>query len=212
MLDMGPYYVTALVNLLGEAKSVTGMTKKTFDDRLITSKPHFGENIKVDVDTHLTGVIEFASGAIATIVTTFDAMYTGQARFEVYGTEGTLVVPDPNTFGGPVMLYRREDATPSPRIDPALIRPEEITLYRGFRQIPLMFRYRENSRGLGLADMCKALETGRDYRANSTQQMHVLEILTSFSVSSKSRKFVELKTKYKRGNPMSVPAMNGILD
>ena len=212
MLDMGPYYVTALVNMLGEAKAVMGMTKKTFDTRLITSTPHFGEVVTVDVDTHLTGSIEFTSGAIVTIVTTFDVHYTSQARFEVYGTEGTLIVPDPNTFGGPVLLFRKEDMVWGPMVDPALIKPEEIRSYPHYRQIPLMFGYRDNCRALGLADMCKAVETGRDYRANSMQQMHVLEILTSFSKSSRERKAIDLKTKYTRSKPMVNAAMPGILD
>ena len=100
MLDMGPYYVTALVQLLGEAKGVMAMTKKTFPHRTITSQPHWGEDISVDVDTYLSGNILFESGAVAQLFTTFDVYYTQQSRFEVYGTKGTLVVPDPNTFGG----------------------------------------------------------------------------------------------------------------
>jgi predicted dehydrogenase len=212
MLDMGPYYVTALVNLLGEAKGVMGMTKKTFGTRTITSQPHFGETINVGVDTHLTGLIEFASGATAQIITTFDVHYTSQARFEIYGTEGTIIVPDPNTFGGPILLFRKEDMVDGPRVDPALIKMEEITLYRHYRQLPLMYAYRDNSRGLGLADMCKAIETGRDARANSDQQMHVLEILTSFSKSSEQKRYIELQTKYHRGAPMKNAVMNGILD
>ena len=212
MLDMGPYYVTALLNLIGEAKGVIGMTKKTFENRTITSQPHFGTNVTVDVDTHLTGSIEFSNGAIATIVTTFDAHYTSQARFEVYGTEGTLIVPDPNTFGGPVLLFRREDMVFGPRVDPALVKPEEIRAYPHYRQIPLMFGYRENSRALGLADMCKAIETGRDFRANAEQTLHVLEILTSFSKSSQSKKYIDLTTKYTRGKPMPNAGMPGVLD
>ncbi len=212
MMDMGPYYVTALVNLLGEAKAVVGMTKKTFPTRLITSQPHFGEVIDVDVDTHLTGLIEFSSGAVAQIITTFDVHYTSQARFEVYGTEGTLIVPDPNTFGGPVLLFRKEDMVMGPRVDPALIKAEEITAYRHYRQLPLLFGYRDNSRGLGLADMCKGIEKGRAYRTNSDQQLHVLEILTSFGQSSAERKTIDLTTKYRRGEPMRNAAMRGILD
>ena len=212
MLDMGPYYVTALLNLLGEAKGVIGMTKKFFPTRTITSYPHFGDIVDVDVDTHLTGCIEFSNGAIVQIITTFDVHYTGMARFEVYGTDGTLIVPDPNTFGGPVLLFRKEDMVFGPMIDPALIKAEEITAYRHYRQIPLMFNYRDNSRGLGLADMCKALETGRDYRANSRQQMHVLDILTAFEKSSRQKKYVELSTKYTRTAPMKTAVMPGVLD
>ena len=211
MMDMGPYYITALINLLGEAKAVMGMTKRSFDKRLITSQPHFGTEVKVEVDTHLAGSIEFTSGAIATIVTTFDAHYTSQARLEVYGTEGTLIVPDPNTFGGPVLLFRSEDSIP-PAVDPALAKAEETSPYRGYRQIPLMFGYRENSRGLGLADMCKAIETKRNFRANSQQTLHVLEIMTSFPKSSQAKKHIALTTNYKRGKAMQNAAMPGILD
>jgi predicted dehydrogenase len=211
MMDMGPYYVTALCNLIGEAKGVIGMTKKSFPTRLITSKPHFGETVKVDVDTHLTGCIEFSNGAIVQIITTFDVYYSAQARFEVYGTEGTMSVPDPNTFGGPVLLFRPEDAERR-MIDPGLLKPEEISLYRNYRQIPLMFGYRDNSRGLGLADMCKAISEGRGYRADSQQQSHVLEILTSFTKASQEKKYISLTTKYKRGEPMKNLAMPGILD
>ena len=211
MMDMGPYYVTALVNLLGEAKALTGMTKKSFDKRLITSKPHNGEIIDVDVDTHLAGNILFANGAIASIFTTFDVYYTQQAHFEVYGTKGTLAVPDPNTFGGPVMLYRPEDFVAGPTVDPAL-RKIEFDPYTKFRQIPLMFDYRENSRALGLADMCKAIETGRPWRANFRQQHHVLEILTGFSKASESGKFLELKTRYTRPEIMKNNPLHGVLD
>ncbi len=211
MMDMGPYYVTALVNLLGEAKGLVGLTKKSFDKRIITSKPHYGEVIDVDIDTHLTGNILFASGAIASIFTTFDVHYTNQARFEVYGTKGTLVVPDPNTFGGPILLYRPEDYVRGPAVDPAL-RKIDLNPYPHYKEIPLMFDYRENSRGLGLADMCRAIEDARPWRANYRQQHHVLEILTGFSKASREGKFLELKTHYTRPAPMENNPMHGILD
>ncbi|MBQ6240934.1 MAG: Gfo/Idh/MocA family oxidoreductase [Firmicutes bacterium] len=211
MLDMGPYYVTALVNLLGEAKALTGMTKRSFPQRLITSKPHSGETIDVDVDTYLAGNILFANGAIASIFTTFDVYYTQQAHFEVYGTKGTLAVPDPNTFGGPVLLYRPEDFEAGPTVDPAL-RKIVFDPYTKFRQIPLMFDYRENSRALGLADMCKSIETGRAWRADFHQQLHVLEIMTGFSKASESGKVLELQTHYTRPEIMKNNALHGVLD
>ena len=211
MMDMGPYYVSALCNLLGEAKAVMGMTKKTFPTRLITSQPFFGKVVDVDVDTHLTGCIEFSSGAIAQIITTFDVYYSTQARFEIYGTQGTIVVPDPNTFGGDVLLYRTEDVEKI-TVDPGLRKAEALTLYKGYKPMPLMFGYRNNSRALGLADMCKALKTGREARANYNLQLHVLEILTSFSKSCAQRKYIELTTKYNRAAPMKNLAMPGVLD
>ena len=211
MMDMGPYYVTALVQLLGEAKGVMGMTKKTFPQRIITSQPHYGEVVDVDVDTYLSGNILFSNGAIASIFTTFDVYYTNQARFEVYGTKGTLVVPDPNTFGGPIMLYRPEDHVKGPAVDPAL-RKLDFNPYNNYKEIPLMFDYRENSRALGLADMCKAIETNRPWRADYQQQHHVLEILTSFSKSCEKGEYIPLKTKYSRTIPMENNPMHGILD
>ena len=213
MMDMGPYYVTALVQLLGEVKGVMGMTKRSFDRRVITSAPHCGETIEVDVDTHLTGSLLFSSGAIAQIFTTFDVYYSpaAQARFEVYGTEGTLVVPDPNTFGGPLLLLRPEDQA-APKTDPALANRAKPGIYDGYKEIPLMFDYAENSRALGLADMCKALRTGRGFRANVQQQHHVLEILTSFTKSCESGAFVPLKTHYERTAPMQHNPIHGILD
>ena len=213
MMDMGPYYVTALVNLLGPVEGVMGLTKKSFPTRTITSKPHYGEVVDVDVDTYLAGTLQFKNGAIATLFTTFDVYYGpfSQARFEVYGTKGTLIVPDPNTFDGPIYLLRPEDQKPIGAGDPALM--EKIRdPFLGYKEIPLMFDYRENSRALGLSDMCKAIETGRDFRANYQQQHHVLEILTSFSKSCEKGEYIPLKTKYYRTEPMKNNPMHGILD
>ena len=211
MMDMGPYYVTALVQLLGEAKGLVGMTKKSFDKRIITSQPHYGEEIDVDIDTYLAGNILFSSGAIASIFTTFDVHYTNQSRFEVYGTKGTLVVPDPNIFGGPILLYRPENFVRGPAVDPAL-RKIDLNPYPHYKEMPLMFDYRENSRALGLADMCKSIETGRGWRANYQQQHHVLEILTGFSKASAAGAYLPLKTKYTRTAPMQNNPMHGVLD
>ena len=213
MMDMGPYYITALIQMLGEVKGVTGVTKRAFDERIITSQPHYGEKIEVDVDTYVTGTLHFSSGALATIFTTFDVYYgmNSQARFEIYGTKGTLYVPDPNTFGGPIRLYRPEDQPKLDSGDPALMNLLQDP-WLGIKEIPLMFDYRENSRALGLADMCKAVETDRDFRANAQQQHHVMEIMASFSESSETGSYRPLKTKYERTAPMQNNPMHGILD
>lgn len=192
MLDMGPYYITALVNLLGGVQSVTGVTKTSFPKRTITSKPKAGTVIDVDVPTYITGILNFDSGAVGTIFTTFDVYYQQQARLEIYGSKGTLIVPDPNTFGGPVKLLRPEDGE--------------------LKEMPLLYDYKENSRGLGVADMAKALTVGRDYRADYKQTRHVLEILTSFEKSSREGRFIRLETSYNRGLPMVNNPMQGILD
>lgn len=108
LLDMGPYYLTALVNLLGRVAAVTSVARTTFKQRTITSQPLAGKVVDVEVPTHLIGILELDSGAVGTLFTTFDVVYKEQARFEIYGTEGTLRVPDPNMFGEKVYLLRPE--------------------------------------------------------------------------------------------------------
>ncbi|MDR1541162.1 MAG: Gfo/Idh/MocA family oxidoreductase [Clostridiales bacterium] len=191
MLDMGPYYLSALVNLLGPVKTVAGMAKASFEKRLITSQPKSGTVIDVDVPTYITGMMRFHSGAQGTIFTTFDAYAAEVPRIEIYGSEGTLSVPDPNTFGGPVRLFRPEKGE--------------------FLEFPLTFGYSENSRGLGLADMAKSLESGGSFRASSEITFHVLEIMESFHKSSSNNAFVDLKSAPSKPEPMKKPEIHGIL-
>lgn len=180
LLDMGPYYVTALVNILGEAQAVSAMTKKSFDTRTITSEPHNGEIINVTADTYVSGLIRFESGAIASLFTTFDCHYPFQARFEVYGTEGTMYVPDPNWFAGEIKVFKGGEE----------------------KSYPVTFEYSENSRGLGLTDMAMALRSGRPFRCNCEQTLHVLEIMDGLLKSGKTRKEVEIESHYTKRAPM----------
>ena len=192
MMDMGPYYVTALVNLVGGVKAVTGVTKATYPTRLVTSAPKRGQVVTVDVPTYVTGMMEFDNGAVGTIFTTFDAYYPSQARLEIYGTRGTMFVPDPNYFGGPISLFTPEDRT--------------------VKEVPLLYDYKENSRALGLADMANAILCGRAARADYKQTLHVLEILTAFEKSSDKKSRVELESKYQRPVPMKRGGMPGVID
>jgi len=182
MMDMGPYYITALVNLLGPVSLVSGITKKGYDTRTITSEPHHGTVVTVDVPTHLAGIMEFASGAVGTIIQSFDVRAHNMPIIEIYGTEGVLSVPDPNTFGGPVKLFRRENGN--------------------FLEMPLMFDYPENSRGLGVSDMANALMNNKKARAGSELTMHVLEVITSFEKSYETRKHIEITHQCTRPEPM----------
>lgn len=192
MMDMGPYYLTALVNLLGGVSEVSARTKTSFPQRLITSQPHCGEVVDVDVPTYVTGTMQFENGAVGTIFTTFDVYYPSQARLEIYGSKGTLFVPDPNTFGGPIQLLRPEQGQPL--------------------EIPLLFDYKENSRALGLADMAKALRNGREFRANYHQTYHVLEIMERFQTSSEEKRWISLESRYERELPMCNNPVHGVLD
>jgi predicted dehydrogenase len=189
MFDMGPYYVTALVNLVGPIRNVTGMTRITFPERTITSKPKYGEIIHVDVPTHVAGLLEFANGAIGTIVTSFDVWGGQLPRIEIYGEQGTLSVPDPNTFGGPVRLRQAGS--------------------REWAEIPLSHGYAENSRGLGVADMAAALRSGRAHRANGKVTYHVLDVMHAIHDASRERHHVTLESTCERPEPMPLGLRDG---
>lgn len=165
MFDMGPYYLTALVALLGPIERVSGSARISYPERTITSQPKAGMKIQVNTPTHISGVIDFVSGAIGTITTSFDA-FGGSSLppIEIYGSEGTLLVPDPNTFGGPVKIRKRDE--------------------KQFTEVPLSFGHSTNSRGLGVADMAYAILNGEDYRAKGELAYHVLEVMHGFHDSS----------------------------
>ena len=194
MMDMGPYYVTAMVNLMGRIDRVVSASRASFPKRLITSQPLSGQTIDVNVNTYVAGTVQYASGAIGTIFTTFDVYYSGPKNntIEIYGTEGTLFVPDPNCFDGKIEL----------------LRPEEGKI----KEIPLMYEYAQNSRGLGLADMAKAIQTGREARADVQQTSHVLEVMCGFATSAETGGWVDIETDYHRAAPMVLPKVKGVLD
>lgn len=192
MFDMGPYYVTALINLLGAVESVNGMTQISYPTRPILSEKKYGTIMPVEVPTYVMGNMRFKNGAIANMFTTFDVSYQDYYRLEIYGSEGTIFVPDPNMFSGDIYLMRGRE-------------PEKISM-------PTLYNYRENSRGLGLADMAKALTTGRDFRANSAQQLHVVEIMSAFYTSSNENRNVLIESEFERKAPMKTDMLTGILD
>jgi predicted dehydrogenase len=182
MFDMGPYYLTALVNLLGPVARVSGSAKKSFDTRTITSEPLNGKVIDVDVPTHIAGVLDFAGGAVATIITSFDVYSHTLPWIEIYGSEGTLRAPDPNTFGGPVYVKRFREEEWSP--------------------IPLLKKYPENSRGLGITDMAEAIVEGRPHRASGELAYHVLEVMHGIHDASASGAYYQVKSTCSRPEPL----------
>jgi len=185
MFDMGPYYLTALVSLMGPVKRITGSARITFPKRLITSKPKKGTVIKVNTPTHIAGVMDFASGAIGTIVTSFDVWAAQVPRIEIYGTEGSISCPDPNTFGGPVKLFRAD-------------KPDA-----GWAEIPLTHKYDKNSRGLGLADMARGIRLGGPHRASGDLTYHVLDIMHAFHDASRTGKHVDIASTCDKPAPMA---------
>ena len=196
--DMGPYYITALINLLGGVKSVFGYAKTSYKTRLITAEPHVGEIIEVNTPTHIESFLNFDSGATVSLLTSFDIYSTKQTNVEIYGTKGTLYVPDPNYFGG----TRKTAGTPIIFFNGETQKEEEY---------PLTFDYSENARCLGLADIAKAIETGRAGRTTYKQTLHVLEIMASVMKSAETGATVELKTHFEREAPMDPTLPVGVL-
>lgn len=166
MYDMGPYYLTALVNLLGPVAKVSGAARISFPERTITSQPLHGTKVKVEIPTHVAGVLEFKSGPIATLVTSFDVWAADVPRIEIYGSEGTLSVPDPNTFGGPIR-YKRFDS-------------------KEWVETELTHAFTSNCRGIGVADMARAIRSDRPHRASGDLATHVLEIIHGIHVAAAS--------------------------
>src|SRR6185312_8342203 len=154
LLDMGPYYVSSLVHLLGPVRAVTGAGSRLRGERVIGSGRRAGERITVEVDSHVTGVLEHANGALSTITTSFDGVATTAAPIEVHGETGTLAVPDPNTFDGDVRVF-----------------PLGGT---GWRVLEPRAGYVEGSRGIGLIDLVSA-DGQRSPRAGGDVALHVLE-------------------------------------
>ena len=182
MFDMGPYYLTALVSLMGPIKRVSGSTKKCFETRTITSEPQNGKVINVDIPTHIAGVMDFANGAVGTIITSFDVYSHTLPWIEIYGSEGSLRVPDPNCFGGPVYVSRFMENT--------------------WKEIPIEKNYSDNSRGLGITDMALSITEDRVHRANGEMAYHILDVMHGFHDASATGKYYEVPSSCRQPAPM----------
>jgi len=191
MFDMGPYYLTDLVQLIGPVKSVSGHTRTTHATRTISSEPLNGKIIDVEIPTHIVGTFEFAQGALATINMSFDVHFHRLPTLEIYGTKGTLYVPDPNGFGGDVVLR--------------LAGEEE-------KSVPLTHPYTDGARGIGMADMIRAIQTNRDHRCNERLAYHVLDLMHAFHDASDERTQIEVKSTCARPAMMPVGLAEGELD
>ncbi len=179
MFDMGPYYLHALITLLGPVTSVSGAARTTWATRTITSQPKRGTVMTVEIPTHLVSILEFASGAVGTLTTSFDIKSSHTLPcIELYGTDGSLQVPDPNGTGGPVRIRNR-------------------TL-KDFSEVSHTHPYREGSRGVGVADLAMAATTGRAARANDAIAMHALDIMVAIHDSAASGRRIDLTTTCER--------------
>lgn len=181
MFDMGPYYLSALVGLLGPVRRVSGSARASFSNRTISSQPRAGEKIVVEVPTHVAGVLEFVGGEIGTVVTSFD-VHKSESTIEIHGSDGSLSLPDPNGFSGPVRIrHSAADSWQDVRID------DDTSA---------------NLRGLGVIDLAEAMLDDRSPRASGELGLHVLEIMHAIHASSETGRHVDLRTTCLRPAPL----------
>ncbi len=183
LFDMGPYYLTALVNMLGPVRSVSGSATRALEERVAGHESRRGERIPVNTPTHVTAQLAFESGPHATLITSFDVHASELPRIEIYGTEGTLSLPDPNTFGGPLRLRRKGAAE-----------WETVTLTRPFQ---------ENARGIGLADLLASLDGSEPARASGELAFHVLDVMISTLASAEEGRSVGIESRVERPAPLA---------
>ena len=182
LFDMGPYYLTALVHLMGPVERVSGMARASFETRTITSQPRAGQTVPVNTPTHIAGQLAFENGAIGTLITSFDVWGSHLPLLEIHGTEGSLSLPDPNTFGGPLRLKRGAGE---------------------WEELPITRPYAENSRGLGAAQLAQAIKEQRPHLASGEVAYHVLEIMHGLLRSAETRAEVTIQSRPERPPALS---------
>jgi predicted dehydrogenase len=184
VLDMGPYYITTLTNLLGPIRRVAAITAIAREERTIKSDPLRGKTIPVQVATHAAGTLEFLEGTVITFVMSFDVAHHSHRPIELYGTMGSLSVPDPDTFGGEIEIA----------IDKS-----------GWSPLATEYPYADgNYRSLGVADMAFAIRSNRPHRASGELAFHVLEVMEALQLSSEQGKHIEIVSRPERPAPMPI--------
>ena len=189
ILDVGPYYVTNLVQLIGPVKRVMAMASTPSPTRTILSQPRKGEKIPVDTPTTIHALLEFANGAIVTMGGSWDVWSHGHHNMELYGEDGTLFVPDPNFFGGDLRMTAGEAATDLPAYSHPLAVANDGD--------------NANYRGIGLADMARAIAEGRDHRCDHRLATHAVEVMTAILAAGESGDAITLKSTCPRPSPLS---------
>jgi predicted dehydrogenase len=198
IFDVGPYYIITLVSLLGPVRSVAAMAKKGFAERTVTAEgPMKGKKVKVTTPTTINAVLEFVSGAQVTLAGSWDVWKHGHSNpIELYGTDGTMLVPDPNFFGGRVAYTDAGgDYTDADTTTAAFAAPNW----------PAANPSRANYRMLGVADMIEAANQGREPRASGRLAAHVVDVMESILASAAEKKFVKMRSTVERP-PALTPA------
>ena len=195
LMDMGPYYISALVNLLGPVKRVAGFGSRAVELRL-GREANQGKTYPVEVDTHVAAVLEFVSGAIINLTMSFDVFRLSghmQTCIELWGLDGALHTPDPNMFSGEVRFANAESASDWET-------PENT------------FRYNDNMRLIGLADMAAGIELGRPHRCSGELAYHVTDVMCSILDSAEKRQTVTIESTCARPAPLREGLAPGELD
>ena len=178
LFDLGPYYLTALVSLIGPIRRVAGSASSAFPERTVGTGEKQGQKIAVQTPTHIGALLEFAEGQAGTLTMSFDVWHHQLPCIEVYCTDGTLSVPDPNMFDGEVRVRASNGKT--------------------WRKIGSTHGYAENSRGLGVADMARAIDTGRPHRASGEMTFHVLDVMQSILEAAREGRHVDVASRCAR--------------
>lgn len=183
MFDMGPYFITAMVALLGPVTRATGSARIPFPTKFNpdTSSPDFGKEFTVDTPTVVSGVLDFENGTIGVVTTTCEVLHY-KPRLEIYGSEGILTCNDPNMFGGPVLIERKGGEQ---------------------HEVALTHYYNDRNRGLGVADMAYAIRNGRPMRASGELMYHVHDVMHAIHDASRENKHIQVQSRAERPIPFA---------
>ncbi len=203
ILDMGPYYIGNLINLIGPVRRVAALANVAKAVRTISSQPRAGETLTVETPTNIHALLEFHNGATVTLSASWDVWRHRHANMELYGTEGSMFVPDPNFFGGDVLSTRKNgEAAPLPGWDHPLSIPNRAD--GGGNQVA-------DYRSIGLADLAAAVNGNRDARCSIDRTLHAVDVMTSVLKSAADGKFVELKTTCTQPAPLGPEEARGMM-
>ena len=187
VFDVGVYYITQLVNLIGPIKSISSLSGTATPERIITSEPRNGEKIKVETPTTLMGTLEFHNNAKIQFFCSWDVWKHKHSTIELYGLEGSMIVPDPNFFSGDILISHKEEDWQIINNDKMLLGIPNKTDNNGSKIA--------NYRGIGLSDMIDAIHNQRQSRCSLDLAVHVLEAMEGIIKSSDDRANYHMQTK-----------------
>lgn len=202
ILDLGPYYIANFVNLIGPVARVTALAGKASEERVISSQPRAGERIPVRTPTTIHALMQFESGAMVTLGASWDVHGHKHGNMEVYGTEGSLILPDPNFFGGPLEMARRGEAL-------APVTPWEHPF--GVPNQPEAAPVQANYRAAGLADMARAVRDGGDFLCDQARALHVIDVMASILAAGETGEWITLTTTCDRPAALDPAAAAALL-